>query len=124
MLDKQCNIPKYEDPEDVSLRYHRASIYVELENYHKAGESYEQIWQLRSKNLEALKTAAMKELKDVDLSMVHLLASMHMLGNAHDKALHHIEYAFFSVFTYQTVNDYSHLIIEADDSLMTVKHHA
>ncbi|CAH1425708.1 unnamed protein product [Lactuca virosa] len=101
------------DPDDVSLRYHRASIYVELGNYHKAAESYEQIWQLRPQNLEALKTAAMmyqrcsqhdrivsilddylrKNPKDVDVSVVHLLASMHMLGNAHDKALHHIEYA-------------------------------
>nr|KAJ0189445.1 hypothetical protein LSAT_V11C800424750 [Lactuca sativa] len=77
-----------------------------------------------------------KNPKDVALSVVHVLASTHMLGNAHDKALHHIEYAqhnysaakdlpaFFGVFTHETVNDYSHLIIEAADSLMTVKHHA
>ncbi|CAI9296078.1 unnamed protein product [Lactuca saligna] len=31
-----------------------------------------------------------KNPKDADLSVVHLLASMHMLGNAHDKALQHI----------------------------------
>nr|KAJ0210758.1 hypothetical protein LSAT_V11C400208630 [Lactuca sativa] len=164
------------DPEDVSLRYHRASVHVELGNYQKAAESYEQIWQLRPKNVEALKTAAMmyqrcsqherivsileeylrKNPKDADLSVVHLLASMHMLGNAHEKALHHIEYAqhnysagkdlpvellvqagichvhlgnmekaqaFFGVFTHETVNDYSHLIIEAADSLMIAKHH-
>ncbi|XP_052624964.1 uncharacterized protein LOC128132435 [Lactuca sativa] len=98
-----------------------------------------------------------KNPKDADLSVVHVLASTHMLGNAHEKALHHIKnaqqnysaakdlpvellvqagiyhvhlgnmekaQAFFGVFTHETVNDYSHLIIEAADSLMTVKHHA
>ncbi|CAI9279805.1 unnamed protein product [Lactuca saligna] len=47
------------DPEDVSLRHPCASIYVEPGNYHKAAESYEQIWQLCPKNLEPLKTATM-----------------------------------------------------------------
>ncbi|KAI3767540.1 hypothetical protein L2E82_17738 [Cichorium intybus] len=164
------------DPEDMSLRYHRASLFVEIGELLKAAESYEKIWQLRPKNFEALKTAAMlyqkcsqherivsnledylkKNRKDADLNVVQLLASMHMLGNAHEKALEHIEYAqqnycggkdlpiemlvqagichahlgnmekaeaFFSVFTHETVNDYSHLIIEAADSLVSLKHH-
>lgn len=34
-----------------------------------------------------------KNPKDADLSVVHVLASTHMLGNAHDKALHHIKNA-------------------------------
>ncbi|KAL4583203.1 hypothetical protein LXL04_007770 [Taraxacum kok-saghyz] len=165
------------DPEDVGLRYHRASLFVELNDHQKAAESYEQIWQLRPKNVEALKSAAMlyqkcgqherivsileeylnKNTKDGDLSVVQLLASIHMLGNAHEKALHHIEYAqlnysggqdlpvellvqagichvhlgnmekaqalFGGVFTHETINLYSHLIIEAADSLMSVKQH-
>lgn len=45
------------DPEDLSLRFHRASLYVELEEYQKAAESYEQISRLRPENAEALKTA-------------------------------------------------------------------
>ncbi|PWA68583.1 tetratricopeptide repeat (TPR)-containing protein [Artemisia annua] len=101
------------DPEDIALRYHRASLYVELGEHHKAAESYEQIWQVRPKNVEALKTAATlyqkggkhersvnilenymnKNPKDADLSVVSLLASMLMSANEHEKALHHIEYA-------------------------------
>lgn len=46
------------DPEDHSLRFHRALLYVELEEYQKAAESYEQIWRLCPENAEALKTAA------------------------------------------------------------------
>ncbi|KAI7745903.1 hypothetical protein M8C21_005531 [Ambrosia artemisiifolia] len=46
------------DPEDMGLRYHRASLFVELGEHQKAAESYEQIWKLRPKNLETLKTAA------------------------------------------------------------------
>ncbi|KAL6992753.1 hypothetical protein U1Q18_010868 [Sarracenia purpurea var. burkii] len=47
------------DPADISLRFHRASLYVELRDYHKAAESYEQIARLCPDNVEALKTAAM-----------------------------------------------------------------
>ncbi|KAK3038254.1 hypothetical protein RJ639_030863 [Escallonia herrerae] len=47
------------DPEDLSLKYDRASLYVKLGDYHKAAESYEQISRLCPKNVEALKTAAM-----------------------------------------------------------------
>ncbi|KAI3525655.1 hypothetical protein L1887_04619 [Cichorium endivia] len=101
------------DPEDMSLRYHCASLFVEIGEHLKAAESYAKIWQLRPKNFEALKTAAMlylkcsqhehivsnledywkKNPKDACLNVVQLLASMHMLGNAHEKALQHIEYA-------------------------------
>ncbi|KAI3525654.1 hypothetical protein L1887_04617 [Cichorium endivia] len=101
------------DPEDMSLRYHHASLFVEIGEHLKAAELYEIIWQLRPKKFEALKTAAMlyqncsqhervdsnledhlkKNPKDADLNVVQLLASMHMLGNAHEKALQHIEYA-------------------------------
>nr|XP_043614711.1 general transcription factor 3C polypeptide 3 isoform X2 [Erigeron canadensis] len=101
------------DPEDIGLRYHRATLFVELGEHQRAAESYHQIWQLRPQNLEALKTAATlyqkcgrnersvniledylkKNPKDVDLSVILLLASVLMSGNAYAKALHHIEYA-------------------------------
>ncbi|KAK1433400.1 hypothetical protein QVD17_10310 [Tagetes erecta] len=101
------------DPEDMGLRYHRASLFVELGEHQKAAESYDQIWQLRPKNIEALKTAATlyrkcgqhersihiledymkKNPKDADLSVVLLLASFLMSENAHEKALHYIQYA-------------------------------
>lgn len=45
------------DPEDINLQFHRASIYVELGEYHKAAESYEQISRLCPDNIEVLKTA-------------------------------------------------------------------
>lgn len=47
------------DPADMSLRFSRASLYVELGEYQKAAESYEQISRLCPENLEALKTATM-----------------------------------------------------------------
>jgi Tfp pilus assembly protein PilF len=46
------------DPKDVTLRLHRASLHVELGDYQKAAESYEQIYQLTHDNIEALKTGA------------------------------------------------------------------
>ncbi|KAI8569494.1 hypothetical protein RHMOL_Rhmol02G0283400 [Rhododendron molle] len=47
------------DPADMSLRFSRASLYVELGEYQKAAESYEQISRLCPENVEALKTATM-----------------------------------------------------------------
>lgn len=43
----------------MSLRFSRASLYVELGEYQKAAESYEQISRLCPENIEALKTATM-----------------------------------------------------------------
>lgn len=45
------------DPEDVSLWYHRASIYSELGDHQKAAESYEQIARLCPNDVEVLKAA-------------------------------------------------------------------
>ncbi|XP_058224439.1 uncharacterized protein LOC131333749 isoform X4 [Rhododendron vialii] len=111
------------DPADMSLRFSRASLYVELGEYQKAAESYEQISRLCPENLEALKTATMvvtsvllayslyqkcgqKErsitiledyLKshpsDADLVVVDLVASTCMNNGEHTKALQHIEHA-------------------------------
>lgn len=101
------------DPEDISLRFHRASLYVELGEYQKAAESYEQISQLFPENVEAPKTGAKlykkcgqversvsileDYIKDhptkADLSIVDMLAAVCMENNAHDKALQHIEHA-------------------------------
>ncbi|KAI7755434.1 hypothetical protein M8C21_019913 [Ambrosia artemisiifolia] len=94
-----------EDPEDMGLRYHRASLFVELGKHQKAAESYEQIWKLRPKNLDALKTAAKLYKKcgqherginiledylkrtpeDTDEGVAHLLASFLMSENAHER---------------------------------------
>lgn len=46
------------DPEDMGLRYQRASLFLEMGEHQKAAEQYDQIWHLRPMNLEALKTAA------------------------------------------------------------------
>lgn len=46
------------DPEDIQLRFHRAALYLELGDYQKAAESYDQIHQLCTDNVEALKTGA------------------------------------------------------------------
>ncbi|KAL2539019.1 tetratricopeptide repeat (TPR)-containing protein [Forsythia ovata] len=101
------------DPEDLNLQIHRASIYVELGEYHKAAESYEQISRLCPDKIEELKTATQlyqkcgqreraicilenyltNHVNDADLCVVDLLASVHMEGKAHDKALEHIEHA-------------------------------
>ncbi|XP_058200798.1 uncharacterized protein LOC131315640 isoform X2 [Rhododendron vialii] len=101
------------DPADMSLRFSRASLYVELGEYQKAAESYEQISRLCPENVEALKTATMCYQKcgqkersvsiledylkshpsDADLGVVDLLASTCMNNGAHTKALQHIERA-------------------------------
>ncbi|KAG5563220.1 hypothetical protein RHGRI_005844 [Rhododendron griersonianum] len=101
------------DPADMSLRFSRASLYVELGEYQKAAESYEQISRLCPENVEALKTATMFYQKcgqqersvsiledylkshpsDADLGVVDLLASTCMNNSAHTKALQHIEHA-------------------------------
>ena len=47
------------DPADINLRFHRASLYVELGDYQKAAESYEQISRLCPDDVEAIKTATM-----------------------------------------------------------------
>ncbi|GFY99697.1 hypothetical protein Acr_13g0010970 [Actinidia rufa] len=47
------------DPADIDLRFHRASLYVELGDYQKAAESYEQISRLCPDDVEAIKTATM-----------------------------------------------------------------
>ncbi|KAL0313844.1 UNVERIFIED_CONTAM: hypothetical protein Sangu_2228800 [Sesamum angustifolium] len=45
------------DPEDIGLRFHRASLYIELGEYKKAADSYEQISRLRPDNIEVLTKA-------------------------------------------------------------------
>ncbi|KAJ8557801.1 hypothetical protein K7X08_004567 [Anisodus acutangulus] len=107
------------DPEDISLRYHRASIYIELGDYQKAAESYEQIARLCPNEVEVLKTAAQLYRKcgehecsvgiledylknhptEADLSVIHLLVVIHMEDNAHLKALDLIECAKLRYFT-------------------------
>ncbi|XP_057508578.1 uncharacterized protein LOC130791465 isoform X2 [Actinidia eriantha] len=101
------------DPADIDLRFHRASLYVELGDYQKAAESYEQISRLCPDDVEAIKTATMLYQKcgqkeraasvleeylrnhprEADLCIVDLLASLCMENNAHAKALQHIEHA-------------------------------
>lgn len=99
------------DPEDVNLQFHRASLFVELGDYLKAADSYEQISRLCPDNVEVIKTAAQLYKKcgqreravsilenflsnchsEADLNVVDLLASLHMDVNAHLKAFELIE---------------------------------
>lgn len=46
------------DPKDITLRRHRAMLYVELQDYQKAAEAYKQLYQLCHENVDALKAAA------------------------------------------------------------------
>ncbi|KAK4390009.1 Transcription factor tau subunit sfc4 [Sesamum angolense] len=85
------------DPEDIGLRFHRASLYIELGEYKKAADSYEQISRLRPDNIEVLTKATQDNLRnhvnDANLSVVDLLASVLMEMSAYVKALEHIEHA-------------------------------
>ncbi|KAI4356966.1 hypothetical protein L6164_000943 [Bauhinia variegata] len=101
------------DPKDIKLRVLRASLYVELGDYQRAAEAYEQAHKLCPENVDALKAAAQfyqkcgriecsvrileDYLKDqpaeADTSVVDLLAAICMESNAHDRALQHIEHA-------------------------------
>ncbi|KAJ4964536.1 hypothetical protein NE237_016385 [Protea cynaroides] len=101
------------DPEDIGLRFDRALSHIELGDYQKAAESYEQILKRRPENVEALKMAAKMYQKcgqderavciledyikdhqsQTDLDVVNLLVTIHMKDNAHVKALQQIEHA-------------------------------
>jgi len=50
------------DPNDITLRYHFASLCMEMGEYHKAADSYHQIVQVCPDNVEALWTATMVSL--------------------------------------------------------------
>ncbi|KAI3923294.1 hypothetical protein MKW92_008738 [Papaver armeniacum] len=101
------------DPEDLGLRFDRASLHVELGEYHKAAESYNQIVGLCPENVEARRMAAkmfnscgqveqsisiledyIKErISDPQWSVIDLLATILMENNEHFKALQQIEHA-------------------------------
>ncbi|XP_017229536.1 uncharacterized protein LOC108204549 isoform X1 [Daucus carota subsp. sativus] len=110
------------DPQDLSLRFDRASLYVELGDYLKAAESYEQISRLRPELVEAeLRPELVEALKkatklyqkcgqreravsileeyvkrnqtEAEISIIYLLVSMLIEGRAYIKALNHIEHA-------------------------------
>ncbi|XVF75058.1 hypothetical protein PTKIN_Ptkin13bG0158500 [Pterospermum kingtungense] len=101
------------DPEDISLRFLQASLYVELGDYQKAAESYEQIQRLSPENVEALKSSAKLYQKcgqidrslailedyleghpdEADLSVIDILVTMLMQNNAYERALKQIEQA-------------------------------
>ena len=46
------------DPEDISLRRSQAMFYAESQNFQKAAEAYEQVYQLCREDVDALKAAA------------------------------------------------------------------
>ncbi|XP_039689949.1 general transcription factor 3C polypeptide 3 isoform X3 [Medicago truncatula] len=99
------------DPQDSSLRSHQAMLYAESQNYQKAAEAYEQVYQLCRENVDALKAAAkyyqkcgqversiciledyLKNKPDgVNASVVDLLGAILMEIKAHDRALQYIE---------------------------------
>ncbi|KAK7825405.1 general transcription factor 3c polypeptide 3, partial [Quercus suber] len=98
------------DPKEATLKVHRASLHVELGDYQKASESFDQIYQLSPENIEALKTGAKKggqlensiriledyvkgHPSEADTSVIDLLASIFMESNSYDKTLQLIEHA-------------------------------
>lgn len=46
------------DPNDFKLKFHLASLYVELGNFQRAADVYRQMVQLCPENIEALKMGA------------------------------------------------------------------
>ncbi|KAL6560554.1 hypothetical protein OROGR_004113 [Orobanche gracilis] len=101
------------DPQDIGLRFHRASLYIELGEYLKAADSYGQISRLCPDDIEVLEKAtqlykkcgqrerAVCMLEDrfrnhenvANLSVVGLLVSVLMESNSYAKALEYIERA-------------------------------
>ncbi|KAI3975307.1 hypothetical protein MKX01_033547 [Papaver californicum] len=101
------------DPEDLGLGFDRASLHVELGEYQKAAESYNQIVRLCPENVEARRMAAemfnscgqveqsisiledyIKErISDPQWSVIDLLATVLMENNEHFKALQQIDHA-------------------------------
>ncbi|CAK8567105.1 unnamed protein product [Lathyrus sativus] len=99
------------DPKDSGLRSHHAMLYAESQDYQKAAEVYEQIYQLWPENSDALKAAAkfyqkcgqversicileehLKSKPDgANASVVDLLGAILMEIKAHDRALQYIE---------------------------------
>ncbi|KAK6160873.1 hypothetical protein DH2020_004254 [Rehmannia glutinosa] len=112
------------DPEDIGVQFHRAALYVELGEYLKAADSYEQISCLCPNNIELYKKCGQCEravcmLEDslrnhvnvANLSVVDLLASVLMETNAYARALEHIDR---TQQVYGTGNENPlHLIIKA-----------
>ncbi|GAV70840.1 TPR_1 domain-containing protein/TPR_9 domain-containing protein [Cephalotus follicularis] len=101
------------DPSDITVKFHRASLYVELGDFRRAAESYEEILQLCPENVEALKNGAKLYLQcgqnessvsilenylkahpsEADFGVIDLLATTFMEINQHNKALEHIDHA-------------------------------
>lgn len=101
------------DPEDIKLKYRRASLYIVLGDHEKAAKSFDEISRLCPDDAEALKRAAklyqvcgqieraVSTLEDylkchpteADLSIVDMLAAICMKNNDFVKALQHIEQA-------------------------------
>lgn len=101
------------DPKDISLRFDRASLYIELGNYQKAAESYHQILGICPENVVARKMAAQMyqkcgqvdkaisvledyikvPLTQANLSVIDLLAAIHIENKAHTKAIQQLEQA-------------------------------
>ncbi|GAB4839589.1 hypothetical protein Ancab_029112 [Ancistrocladus abbreviatus] len=99
------------DPGDAALKYHRASLYVDIGDHQKAAEAYEQIFRLCPDNVEALKKAIMLYEKcsqfersvsifedylkhhpsEADLGIVDVFVSLCIEKKEHVKALQHIE---------------------------------
>lgn len=101
------------EPADIKLRYHRASLCMEVGDYSKAAKAYDQIVQISPDNVEALKTAATlykqsgqfersiiiledylnKHSSEADLTVVDMLALFLIESNLYTKALQHIQQA-------------------------------
>lgn len=46
------------DPDDMAIKWDRASLYVDLNDYHRAAEAFDQIAAYRPSDVEAWKMAA------------------------------------------------------------------
>ncbi|GAB2286529.1 hypothetical protein Dimus_020927 [Dionaea muscipula] len=99
------------DPGDITLKSYRAALFMDIGDYRKAAETYDEIFKLCPDNFEALKTAIMLYKKsgllehavrilegnirdndsEASLRMVDMLASLCIENKGYVEALQHIE---------------------------------
>ncbi|KAI4378286.1 hypothetical protein MLD38_015784 [Melastoma candidum] len=95
------------DPCDISLRFHQASLYIDLGDFQRAVETYELILKICPNNVEAIKMGAKCYLRcsqleravgilmeyisnnpsEADLSVIDLLSTIYMENNMYEKSL-------------------------------------
>ncbi|KAK9161939.1 hypothetical protein Syun_002841 [Stephania yunnanensis] len=111
------------DPEDTSLRWHRASLYTELGDYHKAAEVYHQVVGIHPENVEARKLAAKArsvqcpgEQFPLHLNVKAGICQVH-LGNIEEAEV------LFKKMSMEHAEDFADLVMGVADTFMNLGHY-